>query len=118
NQNPLHECLSLLVDVARDVLVHWFEVNPPRARAQIESWWSSNIPLLQRLAAYGVAIDPKLGADDRIEWVLANDLVFRLGMKKEVFDILEVAYPNASETTRRKLVKRIGQGFKGKLRKR
>jgi hypothetical protein len=39
-------------------------------------------------------------------------------MKKEVFDVLEVAYPNASEAVRRRVVTRIEKGFKAKLRKR
>ena len=117
NRDALHECLSLLVDIARDVLLHWFEASPPRARAQIEAWWSSNLPLLQRLATYGIAVDPTLSSDERLEWLLTNELLFRLGMKKEVFDVLEVAYPSASETARKKLVKRIEQGFKGRLRK-
>ena len=49
NHHSLHECLSILVDVARDVLDHWFHNAPTRAQAQMEAWWSSKIPLLRRL---------------------------------------------------------------------
>jgi hypothetical protein len=108
----------VLVDLLRDVLLHWFEVNLTRARAQIEAWWSSEIPLLQRLAVYGISVGPKLSGDERVEWLLAKDLIFRLGMKKEVFDVLSAAYPSSSEATRKKLVRRIEQGFKGSLKKR
>jgi hypothetical protein len=118
NRHTLHECLSVLVDLLRDVLLHWFQVNPARAQAQIQVWWSSKFPLLQRLAIFGISVNPKLTGDERLAWLLDNELVFRLGMKKEVFDVLSVAYPSASEATRKRLLKRIQQGFKGKLKKR
>ena len=117
NHDELHEISSVLVDAARDLLVHWFRTNPTRAQAQMEIWWSSKIALLRRLTVYGIGISPKLSADGRLDWLLKNDLVFGFGMKKEVFDILAVAYPLASESTREKLLRRIAQGHKGKLRK-
>jgi hypothetical protein len=118
NRHALHECLSVLVDLLRDVLLYWHQTDPARARTQVEAWWASKLPLLQRLAVFGLSVDPKLNGDECLEWLLANDLVFRLGMKKEVFDVLAAAYPSSSESTRKKLVKRIQQGFRGKLRRR
>ena len=118
NRDTLDECLSVLVDIARDVLVYWFDANPMRARAQMEAWWSSKLPLLSRLTAYGVGVDPTFSADERLEWLLKNDLVFRAGMKKEVFDILAVSYPHSSKSARQKLLRRIARGHRGRLRKR
>lgn len=118
NQHRSHECLSVLIDVLRDVLLHWSDVDPARARAQIEAWWSSKLPLLQRLGIYGISIGSKLSGDERLEWLLSNELIFRFGMKKEVFDVLRVAYPNSSKPIRKKLIKRIEQGFKGSVKKR
>ncbi len=118
NHHALHECLSVLIDLLRDVLLHWFQVNPARARTQVEAWWSSKLPLLQRLAVFGISVDPKPSGDERLEWLLTNDLIFRLGMKKEVFDVLNVAYPSSSEASRKRLMRRIEQGFKGTLKKR
>ena len=117
NRDTLHECLSVLIDAARDILVHWLNTNPARGRAQMEVWWASQFPLLRRLTVYGVAVDPQMTADERLQWVVKNDLVFGFGMKKEVFDILSVAYPIASESARIMLMQRISQGHKGKQRK-
>lgn len=117
NQDSIYECLSVLVDAARNILDHWFKNDPARAKTQMETWWSSKIPLLSRLTAYGVGVDPKMDADERVEWLLKNDLLFGFGMKKEVFDILAVAYPHASVSAKEKLLRRIAQGNKGKLRR-
>jgi len=118
NRHGLHECLSMLVDCARDVLLYWGEADPSRAAAQIQEWWFSKLPLLQRIAVFGIAADSQLTGDEKVEWLLKNELVFHLGMKKEVFDVLEIAFPKTSERVRKKLVKRIEQGFMGKFRKR
>lgn len=118
NHRDHQECLSRLVDLLRDVSLHWFKVNPARARTQVEAWWSSEIPLLQRLAVFGISADQKLSGDERVQWLLSNDLIFRLGMKKEVFDVINVGCPEASATVRRKLIERIEKGFKGALKKR
>jgi hypothetical protein len=115
NRATKTDCLFLLIDIARDVVMLWFKIRPARARAQIEMWWCADLPLLRRLAVYGVGIDPDRSADERIEWLLANDLIFRSGMKKEVFDILALDYRPASKAIRGKLLRRIEQGFRGKL---
>lgn len=117
NFDSLHECLSVLIDVARDILVHWFNTSPSRAEAQRESWWSSKIPILRRLTIYGVSIDPKMSADQRIDWLLKNDLIFGFGTKKEVFDILAASYAQSSQGMRTKLLAKIERGHRGKMRK-
>ncbi len=110
NSDAHRVCLTVLVDAARDILDQWLVNNPSRATAQIQVWWSSQVPLLRRLAVYGVNKDSHLNEDARISWILMNDIVFGSGMKKEVFDILQVAYPVASTSVRRKLLKRIALG--------
>ena len=118
NDSPLHECLSLLVDIARGVLDFWLKANPERAKAQIDAWWMAKPLLLRRLAIYGIANDPHRTADEKIMWLLSHDLVFRHGMKKEVFDVMAMSYPQASAPTRRRFLRRVESGIRGSLRKR
>ena len=117
NHDSIYECLSVLVDAARNILDHWFKNDPARAKTQMDTWWSINTPLLRRLTAYGIGVDPKMSADERVDWLLKNNLLFGFGMKKEVFDILAVAYPSASKSAKEKLLHRIELGRKGKTRK-
>jgi len=113
NDMPLEECFSCLVDILRDILLHWIQTAPPRARVQVQVWWGTGLPLLRRFATYARSVDPQYGADERIDWLLTHDLIFRSGMKKEVFDVLAAAYPSASITRRRRLLRRIEQGYRG-----
>jgi hypothetical protein len=106
----LQECFSCLVDILREIILHWIATDPQRARMQAKVFWSTKLPLFKRFAAYALAVDPQYGADERIDWVVVHDLIFRSGMKKEVFDILATAYPNASLASRRRLLRRIDRG--------
>jgi PAS domain-containing protein len=111
--DPLEECLSILVESARKILLHWVKTDPMRARAQADAWWTAKPILLRRLAVYAKSIDPQYGADERIIWLIENDLLFRSGMKKEVFDVLASAYSTASLHVRRRLLDRIDRGYTG-----
>jgi len=113
DDTPLNECFSFLVDILRDILDHWIQNDSSRAKLMAEAWWSTKLPILMRFAAYTRSRDPQYSADERIEWVLANNLVFRSSMKKEVFDILAAAYPKASRRIRRRLLRRIDRGYRG-----
>jgi SIR2-like domain/Domain of unknown function (DUF4020) len=117
NHDDFHECLSTLIDIARDVLDFWFKTDPSRAHAQLEAWWSLNTPLLKRMTAYGIGGSPTMNAEDKLEWVLTNDLIFIYGMKKEVFDILATAYPKASKEVKKKVIKRIERGYPRSIKK-
>ena len=103
----LDGCLSCLIDILRRILDYWIETEPLRARLESDLWWSTNLPLMMRFAAYARSRDPQYTPDERIKWVLANRLVFRSGMKKEVFDILASAYPAASHRARKALLRYI-----------
>jgi len=113
DDSPLDEVFSGLVDILRDILQHWILHNPLCARAHVGLWWSTRVPILKRLAAYAYASDPQYIADERIGWVLQHNLVFRSGMKKEVFDILATGFCDASAAMQRRLLRRIGRGYTG-----
>lgn len=114
NRHPLHRCVFMLVEIAREILGHWMTSDRSSALAQMEAWWRSGVPLLHRLVIYGVATDPIRPADEKLEWLLSNDLIFAWGRKKEVFDVLAVAYPKATASMRRKVVAVIERGLHGK----
>lgn len=108
-----HDCLSWLIDILRKILDLWIDTNPARARYQAELWWSTGMALLMRFAVYARSRDPQYGPDERLEWILTNDLIFRSGMKKEVFDVLAISYLDASRRVRERLIRRINRGYRG-----
>lgn len=113
NRDSLHRILSLLVTVLRELLDQWLKVNRPRALGQMEAWWAAEAPLLRRLVIYGIANDTGRSSDEKLTWLLEHELVFAIGMKKEVFDVLREAYASASEPMRQRVVVTIETGPTG-----
>jgi hypothetical protein len=87
---------------------------PDRAHAVIETWSELDVPLLKRLAIHGVTGSSQIDPDKKIIWILEKDLLFGHTMKHEVFQLLKKAYPNATERTRVRLLKRVSQGPQGR----
>lgn len=106
-QDRHREGFDTLIDAARDIL-EWMLVNAPqRGRAVIDAWGDSGVPLIERLAIHGVAVNMHQNPDEKIAWLLQKDWLFRYGLKHEVFRLLELAYSGASEASRRSLLDRV-----------
>lgn len=114
NHDQMYVCLSVLVDAAREILEYRLKNDPYKGKFYINVWGMSSVPLLKRLAIHGVGLDASMSGDDRIKWLLDKDLIFRSGMKKEVFDVLKGSYPFTSQGVRQSLVSRIKEGIKDK----
>lgn len=99
-----------LVGAARDIIRFITKNDKAEATRLIQSWFSSEVPILKRLAIYGFAIRPYASANTKILWVLKHDLLFRSAVKPEVFGLLRQCFPVASEQVRRKIVQRIKKG--------
>lgn len=113
NDGHFERTISCLINMLRDIFLHLVEEDPAWARVQAKTWWESDVPLLKRFSAYALSVDQQYSADERIEWALERDVIFRSGMKKEVFDVLAAGYPGASPRIRRKLLRRIDRGDHG-----
>lgn len=113
NRYPPYPIFSCLVGILRDILLYLLENNHQTARALRYKWWNSGIPIFKRLSVFAYSIDDSISSDEALLWLLSQDLIFRSGMKKEVFDVLAKTYNSASSKTRKRLLKRIARGYKG-----
>lgn len=109
DRTGLERGLGVLVVAACDIMRWNAENRPARADSLIESWSSSDAPVLKRVAAFGVSIS-RWAADDKIAWVTKRNLLYSPGMKHEVFSVLRAAYPTASATVRQNLLEHIAEG--------
>ncbi|MGH8056904.1 MAG: hypothetical protein ACREOH_06650, partial [Candidatus Entotheonellia bacterium] len=104
---------DVLIDAARDV-IEWMLTNrPERARAIIEAWGSSDIPILQRLAIHGVTASQTLSPDEKLAWLQARGWLYTFGLKHEVFRLLQQAYPRASPSSCQALLEQVHHGPEG-----
>jgi hypothetical protein len=61
------------------------------------------VPLLRRLAIYGVNRST-LGPDEKLGWLLDNELLTALGLRHEVFILIRDSYPGGQTATRQRLL--------------
>lgn len=102
--------MDTLINAARDVLQWMLENRLDRAHSVIQTWSNSGIPLLKRLAIHGVAKSTRFTPDEKITWLLERDWLYTYGLKHEVFFLLQSAYPNASESSRSRLLEQVCRG--------
>ncbi|MBA7637251.1 hypothetical protein ES703_44889 [subsurface metagenome] len=104
---------TILIDAASDILEYLLTNQPEHASYLIEHWVESQIPLLRRLAIHGVSEDTSRKPDEKISWLLNKGLLYRYGVKHEVFRLLKEAYPQANDDYRKRLLEQVELGPQG-----
>jgi len=94
-----HDETGVVIDMARDVLKWTISHRSRTADSMISFWISSGYRLLERLAVFGVAGSDHWKPDEKLRWLLENNLIHTYGFKPEVFLVLQRAYATASEPT-------------------
>lgn len=104
---------TILIDAARDILECLLMNYPEHAYHLIEYWVDSQIPLLRRLAIHGMSKNMTHSPDEKISWLLDKGLLYRYGIKHEVFHLLKEAYPQANDDYRKRLLEQVELGPQG-----
>ncbi len=107
-RGTIPKLLDVLVDAARDIIIHLVASDPTKASALIERWFSSEALILRRLAVFGYSIRRDLVADDKLRWLLSNNLLFRY--HAEVRAVLNDSYAASSTDVRNELLNRVNDG--------
>jgi SIR2-like domain/Domain of unknown function (DUF4020) len=103
DQNNNHpETIDLLIDAARDILGYILENDANYGGFLTESWFDSHTPILKRLAISGFEKRKDRLPDEKIGWLIENDLLYRF--KTDVFGFLKQVFPTATEPVRKRLV--------------
>jgi hypothetical protein len=102
--------ISVLTGAARDILKWNISCRPIAANFLIGAWLRSDSLLLRRLAIFGVAGHGGWTANEKIAWLLENDLLYSFRMTHDVLGVLESAYPEASQQSKEALLDRAAAG--------
>jgi hypothetical protein len=105
-----HKGLGVLIDAAFDVAKWNVEHRPQRADALIDSWLTADSYLLKRLGILTVSMCSHWTGDSKLAWLLAHDLLYKFGLKHEVFQVLQGAFPLASQDSRKRVIERALRG--------
>jgi hypothetical protein len=100
--------IDILIDAARDILENLLINQPDYAHGVIEGWNISGIRILRRLAIHGIIKSAKLSSDEKIQWLIKNDLIINYySFEDEIFRLIKNTYSLASKTIRLSLLKEI-----------
>ena len=99
--------IDVLIDAARDCL-EWLTSNQVDAAARwCDRLVRSDAPLLRRLAVHGLSKREDLTADDKITWLLTHINLHERSIRSEVFQVVGLAYPEASPGHRQALIQAV-----------
>ena len=110
SQGGPHNGVGVLIDIAYQ-LIKWNNSNRhDRANALITQWFSCESLVLRRLAIIGVAESSHWTPDQKLAWLLAQNLLYTYGTKHEVFEVLKSAYPGATDSSKEAILKQAEEG--------
>ncbi len=112
-QDHFPKVIDVLIDAARDIAGFMLRERPQQGSQLIEKWFGSGAPILRRLAVHGFSKRTDVTADDKLQWLLDNDLLYKF--KTDVFLFLRLTYAGASDRVKRDLLDRAMQGPVGEL---
>lgn len=75
-----------------------------------ERWWSLGRELFQRLALHLLARDQSRDPAEKISWLLDRSLIYKRGLKHEVYHVLQTATPSAPGSARDRLLAAVLAG--------
>ena len=107
------ERIGHLIDAARDSLEFLINTDSSSARAAIDAWSASDVPILRRLAVHGVTVDSGRTGTDKLTWLLDRGWLFDHQLKHEVFELLAAGLPSAAESAVDRVVAEAAKGPEG-----
>lgn len=98
---------DILIDISIDIM-NWLAIHKPDyAIATIEKWQNSSVPILVRIAIYGMRLVKNISPDDKAKWLIERKLWFLRIAIEESVGLLKSVYTNISEDTEKLLIKEI-----------
>ncbi|WP_196606688.1 SIR2 family protein [Pectinatus frisingensis] len=95
---------DVIIDATRDLL-DWIIVNKEQLAVRLlNQWICSEVPILKRIAVYGMCKLRCISNDEKIQWVLENELLHYQGIKHELFKLLGISYNFASTLNQEKVI--------------
>jgi len=114
DQDRHPENLDVIIDAARDSIETLINNEPELARGIIQRWYSSGPEIMKRIALHVLTESADISADEKIQWLLDRDFLYNTGCVHEVFRVVKVAYPQATNRVRKELLRLVKKGYRGK----
>lgn len=96
--------IDVLIDAARDSIEAALSHDLSLAQGYLEVWISSPNAILRRLAVHGWRVRTDVGPDEKLSWLLEQNLLWDMALQHEVFQLISADLPSASEDVAHSLV--------------
>lgn len=103
-QDNHREAVDVLIDAARDSIEAALSHASPLAEPYLEVWGSSPHTILRRLAVHGWRVRTDVGPDEKLDWVLGQNLLWDLQLQHEVFQLIRDVLPSSATDIARRLI--------------
>jgi hypothetical protein len=113
-QNRLRRNLDVIIDAARDSLHYLIKTKPGSSLCLIDKWHEKSPEIMKRISINAMAECTTISDEHKIQWLLDQKLLFDTSCVHEVFRALKMAYPHAQIDIRKKLLRTVKKGFRGK----
>ena len=100
-QDSHRDPIDVLIDAARDSIEAALSQSLPIGEGYLEVWRSSPCTILRRLAVHGWRVRSDIGPDEKLAWLLGQDLLWESPLQHEVFLLIQDTLPNASDDVAR-----------------
>ncbi|MGA2400548.1 MAG: DUF4020 domain-containing protein [Syntrophobacteraceae bacterium] len=117
-QDKYPDNLDVIIDAARDAVEWLIKNEPDTALCRINRWYGATPEIMKRIAIHSLAECSTISADNKVEWLVARDLLFDTGCVHEVHRVLRIAYPKTNEGVRKELLRAVKKGYRGERAKR
>jgi hypothetical protein len=98
-QNSNYKSFPILVELCRDLWKALFQSNESKARLILAIWNGYRFPIFRRLILNAYTSNDVIPADETIDYLLEDDgwWLWSSGMRREVYRLLNKAWPQASQ---------------------
>lgn len=103
-QDSHRDPVDALIDAARDSIEAALIHSIPLGESYLAVWASSPNAILRRLAVHGWRVRTDIGPDEKLSWMLSQDLLWDVPLQHEVFQLIRDALPTSGSEVARRLV--------------
>ncbi|WP_273832349.1 SIR2 family protein [Guptibacillus sedimenti] len=106
-QDKYPENTDFLIDKCRDTLKYLIMTDSSLAQTYIQQCLLSESQILNRIAIYGYMLIEESNFDKKLNWLIKNNLLFKIEYKHEVYQFIKEVYPGLSEDSRKRFLEYI-----------
>jgi len=88
-QDAYPDPIDVVIDAARDTIVHRIRQTPEVGQAWLETWQESPVPLLRRLATHAWVVREDKSMDDKLAWLHSKQLLYNTEQHHDVYQLLK-----------------------------